>query len=431
MRKVTRAIASLESIDFQRKKSFFNELTVAVSQSRKGERGADFDPHGQIATVIKKHTNVNVAEITVYEQSRITIQAAFIPLSKHSTVITKATRNAIDQSGPRFKDNLAGTVDLKNSKVYGVFAVLPCRIYLSSELAYGTAVDDDELASLFLHEIGHVFTSFEYMAQTTMRSVTLANTTEEFFSTKEKHKRIAVLANIQSQEGIDLNDVDVLLELETSKEGKQLFQCVIETARLSRDRSETGNGLYNERSGEQLADQFAARHGAARQLTTALDKAFRSNKSRSLRSGVKNLYIEASKALLIMLTPVSAVIYWPSSLFVIGALISVSDHQPTSTSYDTDRERLIKLRNQLVEQSKDRDLPKELTAQVLDDIKYVDTIIEKYQENKGLFEALHRVVSRSRRKALKAIDVQTELENLSNNELYLSALQLKNIAYKG
>lgn len=430
MRKVTRAIASMESIDFQRKKTFFNELTQVVGKLRKENNPIKFDSSGEIPSIVKKHTGLTIESVSIYESMGLSASISIFPMSKHTTMAHKNMRKAIERRGSAILNNLTGTVDLKESRVSGMFAELPSTLHLSTGLIYGRALEDDEVAAVILHEIGHAFTCFEYLVMTTTRSVVLANATEEFFSTKDKSKRIAVLVNVQRDEGLDIDDTEALLELETDSEGKKVFQCLIETARLKKDRVETGNSIYGGRAPEQLADQFAARHGAARSLAIALDKVHKSQSRRSLRSPIKNVYIETSRAALLLLMPLAAITYWPANILIASAIIGMAGSSADTAVYDDDRERLIKMRSSLIDQAKDKDLPKEISMAIPEDVKYIDGIIEKYHDNKSFFDVMFRFASRAYRNKLSAIEVQNELERLSSNDLYLSAVQLKNITYK-
>lgn len=437
MRKVTRAIASMESIDFQRKKSFFNALTQAIAQARQNylssaRQSSGFDPDGNIKAVIKKHTGLNCIGVNLLKSIFPSCHVEYLSLSKHDVLLPDSMKNVIEhRGGTGFKENIAGTVNLKDSSVSGAFSDLPLVITISDNMAIAEEFPPEQVAAIFLHELGHVFTSFEYLAQTARRSVIIANATEEFFSTKDKSKRLAIINDVSSKLDKELDGVRELVDLDDEDGAKRKFQCIIEYAYLKESRNESGNDLYGKRSAEQLADQFAARHGASKELVLALDKLKRAHGDRALRSSTTHIFTESGKLLALILAPITPAIYWPASVFFLGFLLVAAVDETIPEDYDRSKERLVKLRAELNALAKDRDMTDEQRKILTEDAETVDRVIEAYVDRKGIFEIMQRALSSKRRKELKVVEVQQELEKLANNELYMDAVRLKNITYKG
>lgn len=436
MRKVTQTIASMEAIDFQRNQSFFSALTVAVGNLRSASKSDDKEHIDSAAnsmfSLIKRRTNVKFSKLDVSSAPGEGAWVQFPITSKHSPLLSDFIRSLVPDAnkGRGIKANVNGWVDLKNSKVGGAFTEIGHVLGFTKKTLTGNKLTDEEVAAVILHEIGHAFTMLEYLAQTTRRSVILANSTEEFFATKDKEKRISVLVETEKALGVDLEDTKAVLEIDDklgSKASKvREYQCVLENAKVRKIREETGGDYYTTRSFEQLADQFSARHGATKDLVSALDKldSFREGgyKAANYVINITQLFdvIIVSLFAGAFFTPaigLGTVIFW----LWLGSSVNVHG----GPVYDTPYERLTKLRQQLVEKSKLRGITKEESEQIINEADYIESVLEAYSNNKSMFNVVGQIFWPSRRRAIKQADLQRELEQFSNNELYLDALRMK------
>lgn len=442
MRRVTRAIASLEAIDFQRKKSFFTQLTGIVGDLREdGEDGSEENIE-RIKKLLMDDMGIYVKDVALEYMGGPNAYMTLSTLSKHLPILNDFRRGYVEQvsnSSRKSRRNrfgtssLYGTVDLENSRVTGDFSKFPFTMGLSFEMLLDKRFKAEEIAAIILHEIGHAFTFFEYLSQSVRRSVILANSSEEFFETKDKDKRIQILDLTRKELGIKDDSFETLLELQDTHQDRRAFITIIEAKAMEAIRHETGDTIYGKRSAEQLADQFAARHGATRDLVTGLDRMFKLGGEVQRRSMPVYIGMEVSKVLLLISSGAAATVL-PAAIAtyaLFSALIIIASQFP-SDDYDRAKERLTKLRQQLIEKSKIRGLSKDEVQSIVEDADFIEELLNKYNDNKTFVEYFFLAVSAPwRGKKRKVLEMQKELEALSSNELYLSSIKLQNIGYKG
>lgn len=87
----------------------------------------------------------------------------------------------------------------------------------------------------------------------------------------------------------------------------------------------------------------------------------------------------------------------------------------------TPRERLRKLRNELILQIKDPKTPKEYKKSLHDDLRLAEKLFKEMNERPTLYEAVFYLVSPTYRRQRRRLKDESELEDLLNNQLFADA----------
>lgn len=401
---------SMEATDFQ-SGLFHHDLTIAVEKLRAGgSYETDAIAAAGFSEIIKRHTNMS---IDVFVKNNFFGACVEMPkVDKNHPLVPdelkrfqwRETRDAINALGRAMQ----GSVDRKNSKVGGDFANLDFNVFVSADLMRNKKFSDGEISAIILHECGHIFTFFEFLGYTFRSNLVMAGVRKTFMDTKDIKERKMTLALAEKHLGIEFNDMDAVAATKNSDMAEAII--ISETAR--RMRSEVGENLYEVKSTEQVADEFAARHGAARDIVTGLEKLYRLYGHRDALPVSVYLALEALKltvftVLMVGLTPMAALL----------AIMTYPSIQP----HDDPQVRVGKMKNQLIHQLKQSDVPGDLREQINEDIELIKAVEADLARRRTFYEFLVEVIVPKRRRMKKQNEIQVELEELAANELYLAA----------
>ena len=186
---------------------------------------------------------------------------------------------------------------------------------------------------------------------------------------------------------------------------------VIVSTAVAQTRAELGANIYDESSWEYLSDEYAARQGAGRYVVTALDKLYGGSWNISFRSLPGYLFMEALKVGLF--------------LFVPGLVAMLMAMDADNTTYDTPEARFKRIRNQIVENLKDRKLSNDDILRLQADLAAIDQVLSHVTDRRQWIGAFIDTVIPKYRKARSQELLQQELEALVHNELFEKAADLR------
>lgn len=412
MRGLLHTQPTLESIDFQ-SGAFFKELTLAFTELKKVKKDDLQDPDhtGVLAAVVKQHTGMKIVfSIDEYEP------CIEIPMvNKNNPLVNNYFRNYIDSSdGMRMIQNAGGvargTVNLRTGKVDGIYGDLEAKIHLPKTMFSTSTYSPEEIAAVTLHECGHLLTYFEYMARTVTTNQALAGMSKALDGSAGVDEREAVLINVKK--ALKLGELDV--QALAKSNNKKVAEVVVITHVAQQAASELGSNIYDFSTWEYLSDQYAARQGAGRYLATALDKIFRGGWNISFRSMPAYLAFEAFKIVSLFLVP------------AVGVLFMMMDGI-SDPSYDRPGARVQRIRNQIVENLKDKKLSKDDQERLAADLTVVDEMAKQINDRRQLLNVIWDTLSPSSRKARNQELLQKQLEDLAANDLFVKAAALKQL----
>lgn len=419
----SRLATAFESIDFQRQSSLYKELSIHFDNAIQTGNPVKALKQGlgdQIANAILEKTGIKIVLLV----SDSTVPNAFVNLPlidrNHPLLIDffrEFTDNRDGLNEIRRNDGiLTGGIDRHRARVSGKFSEIVFRVGLTRGLlAVSTNFTASEIAGILLHEIGHVFTYFEYLGTNITTNYILQHTTRQMLDTREIKRKYQIIEDTEKALGIEFDDTDALVR----EQNQTVIQTVILRQVVKKRYSELDSHTYDMTAWEMLADQFANRHGAGRDLVTGLDKLHRTAGSVVYKNIGGYLATEAFKMLLLVVsTPLSLGLIPFLALFVID---------PNEDLYDAPEARIKRLRRDMVDALKDQDASDDYKQQMVQDIEVVDKVLEEMQDRKTFLQTFWTTVWPRSRHNYKQLKFQQELEMLVQNDVFVKASKLKTL----
>lgn len=403
---------SLESIQFQ-STQFRDELILAMEAiDRLGaSKVPDSEEEERVGRLIKDYTGLNITVTFGKHQPQIHVP----DVNKNNILIQNYLRTYIDGvDGLAFLQKndgiMRGSVDLVRGKVSGVFSEFPAVLRMPLTMVGNSKYTPGMKAAVVLHEVGHLFYFCYFMAHTATVNQVLSSMSKALDKSGSVEEREVVLISVK--QALKLKDLNTL-ELAKSTD-KKIVEAVVVSSVARESKSQLGRSIYDSTSWEYLADQYAARCGAGRDLALALDTIYRGSWNISFRSLPAYLFMEVLKI---------------TALFMIGPLsLLLFAMDGNDSRYDKPGARMLRVRSQIVENLKDRDLDKEDVVRLEEDIKVIDNLLKDVNDRRQFFGVLWDSLSPSARKDHNYTGLQQELETLANNDLFVKAAQLRTSA---
>lgn len=416
---------ALESIDFQRDQMLFKELTLWFKAAEKisATELPDSDLALQLPAIINHHTELLC--VTHYQGSDYDL-ACMPPMANPNNVFW----NRLDMwvrglIGTADADKILsdsskkpiGTVDVKRGKVGGVFSDMPNTLILPPGLAVSKKYDAEEKAAGVIHELGHLFAFFEYSAAALTTNYILSAISKQYDTASSVKDREVLLTKIKSEQ--KLRDLDATALAKSND--KKVVEVVVITSIAKELQSEIGSNVFDINGWELMADQYAARQGAARQSVTFLDKLYRGSNSIKYRGLPTYLFCEAMKVAAVVLAPFTS----GFTLVVFAALAMQDAVGLSDTLYGTLKTRFGRMRDQLVEELKQKGLDEERRTGIAQDLQVIDDLLKDFKERQQLLGYVLDFISPFHRQRTSQEQLQRQLEQLAHNELFVRSAALK------
>lgn len=411
----------LEAIQVQNE-LFFKDLVLAFARLRglKNPSAKEIAGVG-FAEIVKRHTKLT---INFNLDKSNDINAYVIPpmVDKNNPLIYDWWKPHIDNTDvkkfikAKRSDIISGWVDLQRGEVGGVFSEIVHQVYVHRGLVDSNRVCDEERAAIFLHEIGHLFTYYEFLGHTLTTNVILHSATQAFFKSDDLIKRTQIVDETCQALGISLDDPEALVRC-TSKE---VFQTVVLRKAILEAKSATGSAIYDITATEALADQYAVRQGAGRYLATGLDKIHR-------HYGGGPSY--QSTAVHLLATVIRVLLFFVMILPTFGLVFLILLINPAMKLYDDPGARLGRMRREIVAGLKDQSLPAPQRKAWVDDIEAIDALLKNIDDKRTLMEMFYTSVLPGGRRQYQQLKFQVDLERLVNNQLFVTAEKLTHLKF--
>jgi hypothetical protein len=425
-----RPLMAMEEIAFQNGE-FFNALVVVIKElvgfgkDLNSKEYYTSDKINAISKVINKYTNLHVefydgtpaANLIKVSDRDILISnkiKEFSHLYKEMDLFSDV-RKITQIMGKKIMD---GSVDLNKSKVYGIYEKITTSIrYPRQWFYYDTYMLPEESAALILHEVGHLFTHLEFTSRVVTTNQVLAGMVRALDKTVPDENRKAVFA--RGIELLKLNEEQQQALFRTKN--KEMVACIVLDASIKQSVSELGCSVYDSVSCEQLADQFATRHGAGRYIVTSLDKYIKLDgegpyaKSNPIFTFCKFLG----------LTAITGGVYVLYSLILFS--FNIANVSRFGKTYDSDKNRFIRVKLQNIERLKDKNISNEEKKSLIEDNIIIDDVVSLYNDNLTFIEKIASYLRVDFRNSYKYERLQQELELLASNDLFTSAAKLSTI----
>ena len=309
---------------------------------------------------------------------------------------------------------LLGSVDLRNCKVEGSYTQVKAPMVIGAQLLRSNKFTDGEVAAIMLHEIGHLFTYFQFIGTYVRTALISAATAKGAMGIEDATERAKLIREGAKILGLEKTDAEALAAL--PKESiNNAIQTVFLTESVIQNRSENGDSDYELRACEQLADQFATRHGASRDLVTGLDRLWRVYNVNSTISSAMHVFIEIMKLTLIIVSLIGI----PSmALYILLA-------NPMQKIYDDPGQRIRFIKQQLIVELKSEKTTDPRRQSIVDDIAAIQVVEDQLTDRLSFIEWMIIALRPSVRRALRAETAQKQIETLANNDLFVQAAKFQ------
>ena len=363
---------------------------------------------------IKKHTNLSV---TVSIDPSFSINAvAFGAQFDIANLMWPEFYQGLEQWQEYMKRPLNGTegwIDTAKGRVGGVFAEYKHRLTITNGLL---KINPDEIAAIVLHEVGHLYTMLYYIGHIALSNIIVTQAARDALNNKDVSIRRKIIN--QATKYLSVEDMVPIGDLEMSPiwNSQDGIETLILNAFRERHKSTTGTDLYDIRACEQLADQYAVRHGAGLALATALTK-FEG-------SGGGNIGRLFNQILLNVIEIVMSILSF-GIWFVLAVICNTISPY---TEYDDPKYRLRRVAQDMIDRIKRMPLTREDKAKLIADYEKVKKIEANRQGTTySLAFRFAYMVSKNTRLTHKQQETQKLIEDLLFNPLYVSHAKLQNL----
>ena len=425
-----------ESISFQSDR-FGKELQLAIDVYI--DKNDEVILYKNLSESIKSHTGINVTvrcrkggiEHFLYSLPAVSESKDFIIghvinndfFKDHIEFgLLEMTKSEIDKAQREFKENLDSIVDLKTAKVSGIFTKRECEIIFEPEPFKKKGFTTSEMTAIILHEIGHIFTMYEYANRLSKTNQALTFISRLLMDKAPVEK---LVYNFELIGDKLVNDDKAFIGLEKVTDNTVISTVIIDKIR-EHAKSELGFRDYDLTTSEYLADQFASRQGYGKDLATALHKIHKLAEYDEVNPySCMTQEILGMIALSLLPIAVGLVPGFAASIVISALNIYYSGHDMKDYTYDNARTRLLRIKEQAIEQLKVKKLNDKIAKQVLDDIKFIDKCLSETKGFESLWTKINTFFSKKNKNIIDMIQLQRDLEELSSNDLFIKSAKLK------
>ncbi len=426
---------SNEAIAYQGKSALFKELTLAfddIIEQRNTNVKALNDLN--LGKIIQHHTGLNV---TVKFGDFINAYAIPPVIDAHSPMVQR-WRNvyghdlvadfAHEQGYHKKIADKVGTIDLRRSRVTGVFSELKLDMVIGTGLWRWMKLTGAQVAAIVLHETGHLFTFLEFVTRTVTVNAAITSAVQALNGESNQEERVKIVYATARMVNAHLESPEALAQPKVS--GTEFATVLLRAIATERPlMSAAGSGAYDTSGSEFVADQFAARHGAGVELAVALDRMMRSQfeyrTPRSLLFVIEALRVGFGIVFTIA-AAANGLLLWPI-LFALFTAVAMWDPNAESREYDLPADRLSRIRRDLIQALKSPKLPAIEHKQITDEIAQLDHLLVGVNAHRSLVNLLWISLTAKRRNQFTQMRFQQELESIINNDLFVKASQLKTL----
>lgn len=192
------------------------------------------------------------------------INAFTIPpqLDRNHPLYSEFHRAGIDnkQVISRIRKNegaIEGTVDLASGQVGGEYTKIEVMIFIAAQIVQDDLFTPAEATAIFLHEVGHTMTYFEYLGRSITLTHVLGDLTRQYANAETQKQRLTIIE--VTKDALDLDSIDAQAASEI-RDGEAIQQLVVSEV-VNRPVSATNTRQYDYRTWEALSDQYVNRMG--------------------------------------------------------------------------------------------------------------------------------------------------------------------------
>ena len=424
-------IVSNEFISHQRGYRLKNQM-VAIIEPYMGLKGNTFEIFNKtpLPKIIKNFTGLNI-NFSDTEDSDPDGAYTLPPAIKTDNIFIRdkvfagysdeELKGYLNNSFDKLKGlnvKMSGLVNPHTSKVSGVFSELLCVIAMGKDYLSKKIYTTEEVVAIILHEMGHLFCYYMYIADVTRTNIVLSVLNRSGYFQSDKNIKVKILEKLEKDLDYEIPEKEQM----TTMDENGTYMVVI-AQHLRKNRSELNTPLYDERTFEFLSDQFSTMHGAGAALVTGLHKTYK-------KYGVvvkKDHYniMSSVNRFVVLLVKYSGVLGPFTLLAWFNMLGGFSSLKTSPDLYDDSMTRHRKVKEQLIGKLKQRNLSKIEKSTILNDIETIDIILRTYQEAKDPLElAFYKSIMSWYRKKESVAKLNHDYESLVYNPFFHQSAKL-------
>lgn len=414
-----------EAIAYQHESSLHNQLAQLILEMRAvGTYTADIQNRTKVSDLILEATGIKV--ILNITATAVPNACVYIPdLDKNHPLLNNYMRGWRSNSDMHKVLNFTngkftGIVDKKNGKFLGDFSKMVIPVHVTTGLLADEYFTPGEVAAAIEHELGHIATYYERIIDLANANYAAVYVTERVLKTASDVDRIKLLTEFEKATTTELQDKETIVN---SESGEAIYTHLITEAVKSR-RNEEGDEVYSQRGFEFTSDQFVTRHGAGRDLATIIAKLDNRGFGSSSQSWITHVALQ----LLSFATHVvlgALVLWWRGIIpLILYVVVTINMFGPTIKIYDDPRERIDRIRNEMVGSLKEAP-NREIREAIARDLAQVDKIAATLVDKPTWTEFLKNYLSSTTRNEKASREFQQNLEKLMNNDLFVAAATLE------
>lgn len=200
--------AALESISFQGD-SFFKALTKIVQAARVGgQNDISADRFKMdLSKTVAEYTNILILPrfITAGFDNAFVIVPRLTPgnILHKPEVNEKFLKPWLKTINSSRDELVTGWVDPKTSKVGGYFATVAHPAYFDISWIFAERLTAETVAAVILHEVGHAYTFFQFVADSAATNLILAQAFQDLTEEKDPAKYNVILSNAAKRVGLE------------------------------------------------------------------------------------------------------------------------------------------------------------------------------------------------------------------------------------
>lgn len=409
--------SGLEVIAFQRTRPVFKLLTAEI-QSMMDKMAADkvtkltdaMLNESKLPTIMQVASGFNKITMVADKNSPINAYTHCITLSKNHTFNNKIQRLWLGTADAynlfRQANNvLTGQIDLEAGTVSGDFSKIPIVIGLGNEFMNPKyEFTAEEIAAILLHELGHDFTYCYALHYTCTTNLVLAAAAKALVNAGDVKQKHAIMTDIENTLGIKIENQGEL----TQYDKYENYYITMLGKYREKIYDALGSASYNSNMSEQMADMYAARHGGGLAIVSGLNRMHKLFSPPKWAIAIQNMQ---SLLAFIVVFPITV------PLFLAGVFIN----DFIAGTYDLDKDRFIRVRNESVAALKDPELTSDEKKLIVGEIEKLNEIIATTDNQWSVAEKVAVLVRSSQRNQMRQKRLQQDLEALTNNPLYIAA----------
>lgn len=329
-------------------------------------------------------------------------------------------------------NNGKGAVNNQTAELGGIFSKFDHQVYLNfNELIKTFKMMPGECTGVLLHELGHGFYACEYSDRISSNNQILSNVAKEM--SKEPTKR-----NVEYvyKELLRINPdtkkqfVEDVIKGDRSVLGVTAFKFTVDTVTKQLE-----NNKYDETSFESMADNFATRFGYGTMLLTGLQKINDVYPENAMR-----MFAHWQMLIISVVAIVTGLMSLTAGAILVGLytgiigfflgyiMFATAGEQGRNYTYDDIKLRYKRIRDQLVQQIKNRAYDVKDAVKLAKDIEFMDDLVKTTGQYRSSVDFMMNYIRPANYRAKTSIERQQLLEDLVSNDLFVQSLKLHAMA---